>query len=89
MSGRIKIKKAWNHTRFYLSFLLLAFYLIVGSVFLFTEIWADLLPKGRTIAGLVIIGFGILRFYVAWRRFINKKLRITTSQEKKEDTNAG
>lgn len=90
MSFRIKLKYSWNRLRFYLSFLLLGFYLTIGCMFLFTDTWIDLLPKGRSIIGIVLILFGSLRFYIAYRRYINKILRISssvmTAQEKETKT---
>lgn len=86
MSTRQKVRHFWNRLRFYLSFLLLGFYLTIGFLFLFTDTWQDLLPKGRSMIGLVIILFGILRFYVAYRRYINKLLRIKLVLEKQKET---
>ncbi len=88
MSFRIKLKYSWNKLRFYLSFLLFAFYLTIGVMFLFTDTWIDLLPKGRVIIGSVLILFGTLRFYVAYRRYINKLVKINTKIESKETANA-
>lgn len=84
MSVKIKIKHSWNKLRFYLSFLLLAFYLTIGFLFLFTDTWIDLLPQGRSSIGIVLILFGTLRFYIAYRRYINKLLRIKSSVKEKE-----
>jgi hypothetical protein len=75
MTG-IKSRFVWNKLRFYFSFPLLAFYLAVGGVFLFTDQWADLLPKGRYITGIILTLFGILRFYIAYRRYANKQRKI-------------
>ena len=76
MTTRIKIKKRWNALRFYLSFLLLLFYFVVGGIFLFSDIWADLLPQGRSIIGIILILFGALRFYIAYRRYATKNKTI-------------
>ncbi len=84
MSFRIKLKYSWNRLRFYLSFLLFAFYITIGVLFLFTDTWIDLLPKGRSVIGIVLVLFGCLRFYIAYRRYINKILRIKTSIELKQ-----
>jgi hypothetical protein len=78
------MKLSWNKLRFYLSFLLLAFYLTIGFLFLFTDTWIDLLPQGRNTIGIGLILFGSLRFYIAYRRYINKLLRIKTSLKEKE-----
>jgi|GEM_PF-1790590 cytochrome c biogenesis protein CcdA len=85
MSTKLKIRRFLNRTRFYFSFLLLAFYLVVGFLFLFTEIWSDLLPKARFTIGIILVLFGILRFYVAYRRFASKKNRIELLKQKIED----
>ncbi len=87
MSLKIKLKHSWNRLRFYLSFLLFGFYLTIGFLFLFTDTWQDLLPKGRTIIGIVLILFGTLRFYIAYRRYINKILKIKTVSETKKGIN--
>jgi cytochrome c biogenesis protein CcdA len=85
MTARTILKYSWNKLRFYLSFLLLTFYLTVGYMFLFTDVWADLLPKGRSIVGIILILFGILRFYVAYKRYTRKMARIKLSIEIKKD----
>jgi uncharacterized membrane-anchored protein len=76
MTFKIKLKYKWNKLRLYLSFLLLAFYLIIAYLFLFTDVWVDLLPKGRSIVGIVLFLYGALRFYIAYRRYINKSIKI-------------
>jgi hypothetical protein len=86
MTGKYKLKFGWNRLRFYFSFLLLIFYLVVGFMFVFTETWADLLPDSRFFIGIFLMLFGVARFYVSYRRFINKKLRITTQKEKHESS---
>ena len=78
-------KKNYNTIRFYLSFLLLAFYLVVGILFLFTDTWADLLPQSRFAIGIILILFGILRFYIAYRRYVNKNIRIDAQTKTKEE----
>jgi hypothetical protein len=74
-----------NKIRFYSGYLLLAFYLTVGILFIFTEMWADLIPKGRALIGISLILWGVLRFYVAYRRYINKALKISQSSKAKDD----
>lgn len=69
--------------RFYWGFVLLAFYLVVGVLFLFTDTWADLLPKSRFPIGIILILFGILRFYIGYRRFTGKAGRIRLKEEEK------
>jgi amino acid permease len=81
MSFKIKLKHNWNKIRLYLSFLLLAFYLTIAFLFLFSDIWADFIPKGRAVIGLILLLFGILRFYVAYRRYKNKNLTLKNSKE--------
>jgi len=77
-------KMTYNRIRFYLSFLLLGFYLVVGILFLFTEIWADLLPQGRYTIGIVLIVFGAVRFYVALRRYRNKSLVLQSKKQEQK-----
>lgn len=92
MSFIAKTRTSWNKLRYYLSFLLFAFYLVIGGTFLFTETWSDLIPKGRTMIGIFLIAFGIIRFYVAYRRYINKLARLNPSplsKEPEENANAG
>jgi hypothetical protein len=81
----MKFKRSINRVRFYLSFLLLGFYLTVGFMFLFTEVWADLVPKGRYLIGLLLIVFGVLRFYVAYRRFDNKNIDFKEKDDVKQE----
>jgi cytochrome c biogenesis protein CcdA len=78
----MKINKGINKLRFYLSFVLLGFYLTVGFIFLFTEVWADLVPKGRYLIGILLILFGVLRFYVAYRRYMTRSHYYKTKEEK-------
>jgi hypothetical protein len=85
MSRKIAFKNSWNRLRFYLSFLLLAFYLCVGSLFLFTNTWIDLLPEGRVIIGFAVILYGAIRFYISYRRYIKKMIRIQSSIKIKEN----
>ncbi len=53
--------------------------------------WINLLPKGRGWIGLFFILFGLFRFYVAYRRYKNKRDRIKSlndqNQLKKEKQN--
>ncbi|MGB3948895.1 MAG: hypothetical protein WBM13_12990 [Bacteroidia bacterium] len=87
MSFWLIITSGWNKLRFYLSFLLLFFYLIVGFLFLFSDIWASILPKGREIVGLALLLFGGFRFYVAYSRYKNKKVKIQSLKEKRKKKN--
>ncbi len=85
MTTKILIKHGWNKTRYYLSFVLFAFYIVVGGMFIFSDIWADLLPKGRVLVGIILILFGLLRFYIAYRRYVKKHERIQELKAKKEN----
>jgi cytochrome c biogenesis protein CcdA len=80
----MKYRHFINRLRFYSGYLLLAFYLTIGILFIFTDIWADLIPKGRALIGISLILWGILRFYVAYRRYINKALKISESSKPKK-----
>lgn len=84
MSIKVTIHHIWNKLRLYLSFLLLFFYLIVGFLFLFSDIWVNILPKGREIVGGILVLFGILRFYIAYGRYKNKHLKIQELKEHKK-----
>ena len=79
-----KARHFWNHLRYYLSVVLLAFYLIIGILFLFTNTWIDFLPSGRIVIGIVLILFGALRFYIAFRRFTSKKIRLNEKYKAKQ-----
>ena len=81
----MSFRKTFNRLRFYSGYLLLAFYLVIGILFLFTDTWSGLLPKGRPLIGISLILWGILRFYVAYRRYINKAVRLTLASKTKED----
>jgi cytochrome c biogenesis protein CcdA len=81
MSLRIAI----NKLRFYFGFLLLGLYLTVGFIFIFTELWADLLPKWRYLTGILLILFGAFRFYVGYRRYINKSLILGNKEKDNND----
>ena len=86
MSSKIIFLRGWNKLRFYFSFLLLAFYLTLGFLFLFSETWVDMIPKGRAVIGLILVLFAALRFYVAYRRYKYKNTIIKNiGQAKKED----
>jgi len=80
----MKSRHIFNKVRFYSGFLLLAFYLGVGILFIFTDVWADLLPKSRFLIGIILILWGVLRFYVGYRRYIRKALMLQ-QKSKKED----
>lgn len=85
MTTKILLKHGWNKIRYYLSFLLFAFYIVIGGLFLFSNIWADLLPKGRSVVGIILILFGVLRFYIAYRRYVNKHEKIQAYKAKKQN----
>ena len=84
MNFKITIKHIWNKLRLYLSFLLFIFYLIIGILFLFTDTWVDFLSKGRVIIGIVLILFGIVRLYIAYRRYADKHKHIKIQHFKKK-----
>jgi hypothetical protein len=85
MHLKIRIKHIWNRLRLYLSFSLLVFYLVMGCLFLFSDEWIHFISKGREIIGTTLVLFGILRFYLAYRRFKHKHIHIKTLiSEKKE-----
>jgi hypothetical protein len=88
MSNKPRVSFVWNRMRLYASVFLLAFYIIVGGVFLFSDTWKDLLPNGRFAIGIVLILFGILRFYVAYRRYMRKDSTIREKIKEKADEKA-
>jgi hypothetical protein len=84
MTFHIKVKHGWNGLRFYISFLLLAFYLVVGFLFLFTDMWIDLIPQGRLLIGILLMLFGAVRFYIAYRRYKKKQVVIDALRKEKK-----
>lgn len=78
------IVNTWNKLRLYLSFLLLVFYLIIGFLFLFSDIWAGILPKGREWVGAGLVLFAALRFYVAYIRYKRKHIKIQILKEERK-----
>ncbi len=76
MSLRLKIKHLWNKLLLQLSLFVLAFYLTIGFLFLFSDMWIDIVPKGREIIGSSLVVFGSLRFYIAYRRYKTKHEKI-------------
>ena len=81
----MSFKATYNKVRLYSLYLLLGFYLVIGFLFLFTNIWGDLLPKGRFTIGIILILFGSLRFYVGYKRYQNKNIRIEAAKETKSN----
>lgn len=45
-----------------------ALYIVVGLVFLFTDVLKDRFPEHRQVIGGVLVGYGIIRF-VLWQRW--------------------
>lgn len=85
MSFKITFKNTWNRLRFYISFLFLAFYLTIAFLFLFSDIWADIIPKGRAIIGLILFLYGSIRFYVSFRTYKNKRAIIKNTKHAKQE----
>jgi hypothetical protein len=88
MSKNHRVSFVWNRLRLYASVFLLAFYTVVGGIFIFSDTWKDLLPNGRFAIGIVLILFGILRFYVAYRRYMSKDQKIKEVIKEKTDEKA-
>ena len=84
MSLKLKIRHIWNHFLLQLSFLLLAFYLIIGFMFLFSDNWIDMVPKGREIIGWSLVAFGSLRFYISYRRYKTKHDKLLELKKEKK-----
>lgn len=85
MSQKIKIKKGWNVFRYCISFLLLTFYLTIALLFLFTNVWGDLITDYRKTIGLILLGFAALRFYVSFRRYKSKHRKLNNKLKIKEN----
>ncbi len=68
-----KIKNIVNATRFSFTSLVVILYFVVSFLFLFTNVWGDLLPNARLTIGLILLFFGAFRFYIAYRRYKSKK----------------
>ncbi len=81
MSLTNKTKEQVNNVRFYFTFTLWLLYLFFGILFLFTNVWKELIPEGRTTIGTILFLFGMLRFFVAYRRYKNKKMKIDLVKE--------
>ena len=81
----MSFRKGYNKFRLYWGFLILVFYLVVGILFLFTDTWADLLPKSRFAIGIILILFGILRCYIGYRLYTGKAERIRQKEEKNKN----
>ncbi len=84
MSLKLRIRYIWNHVLFQLSFVLFAFYLTIGSLFLFSNTWIDFIPVGREIIGSTLVLFGCLRFYIAYRRYKTKHDKIQQLKKEKK-----
>lgn len=84
MDFKITLKNIWNKLRLYLSFLLFVFYLVIGILFLFTDTWIHFLPEGRGIIGSVLISYGVLRLYIAYRRYKKKHKHISSLHQNKK-----
>ena len=84
MGFKVIIHIIWNKLRLYLSFLLLVFYIIVGCLFLFSDIWAGILPRGKEIVGAALLSFAALRFYIAYRRYKSKHIKIQVLKEQRK-----
>jgi len=46
--------------------------------------WIDMVPKGRDIIGGSLVAFGILRFYIAFRRFKTKREKLQELKNAKQ-----
>jgi hypothetical protein len=44
------------------------FYLVMGSVFLFTNIWSEAIPHYRLAIGAAFLGYGALRLWMWFRK---------------------
>lgn len=81
------VSKIINNTRFLFTSAVVLLYFVIGVLFLFTNVWSDLLPQARAAIGSILILFGALRFYIAYRRYGTKKIKITQKAQKNETKN--
>jgi len=61
------------------------FYLVIAFLFLFTDTWGDLIPEKRGLIGLFLVAFAALRFYVSFKRYKGKKVKLENFKKTKED----
>lgn len=82
MSVMVKVKHFWNKVRYQLSFVLLAFYLTIGCLFMFSDLWINIIPSGRNVIGFGLVTFAVLRFYVSLTRYqsTHRKIRKKSKQ---------
>jgi hypothetical protein len=57
----------------YFGLVMSAFYLAVGLGFLFTDMLAEIVPTWRVPIGAVIAGYGLVRFYLWWRKHASQR----------------
>lgn len=84
MSLKLRIKHFWNHFRLQLGFMLFAFYLYIGWLFLFTDEWIDFVPEYRSVIGGVLVLFGCLRFYQSYSRYKTKSEKLAILKQAKK-----
>lgn len=82
----VTFKKIVNKTRFSFTTLVVLLYFVVGFLFLFTEVWSDLLPNARNTIGIVLVLFGALRFYIAYKRYASKNQKIVELSMNKDES---
>lgn len=63
-NDRPEVKKIQH----YFSFIMVAVYIILGILFLFTKIGNDTFPAYRQEAGIVFIVYALFRFYTTLKR---------------------
>lgn len=57
-----------NKIRYYSTFLMIAVYLALGLLFLFTDIGIDKFPAYRKEIGIVMVVYGVIRTYSIVRK---------------------
>jgi hypothetical protein len=57
-----------NRFRNYFGFIMVLLYIIIGGLFLFTNIAADTFPDYRTGIGITCITYGTIRAFMTWRK---------------------
>ena len=85
MSVKIILKNLWNKLLLQFSLALFAFYLVIGFLFLFSDVWIEIIPDNRDVVGYILVGFGIVRFYISYSRYKKKHLKIQVLKEEQKN----
>lgn len=61
-------KSLLENTRYYSNFLMIAVYLALGALFLFSDVGIQFFPSNRAEAGGVLIAYAAYRFYSTYKK---------------------